>query len=424
VFSHRRLGTDAVSAAGVEFEPVVWSDWSHDPYPLYRMLRNERPVYYDAPNDRYVVTRYQDASMVLSTADRFSNRYRVFDGERTVISPLRREDAPRHTFLRRIVMPMFTPGEMRRLEPYFRDVVCELLDAAERDQIVEVSAQLATPLPGRVTCDLLGLPLEQHARFLNLTNERQHLSALSERRAAPGSDQRTADDLRDDMWEIVGPIVEMRGANPKHDAISLLAQAQKRYGRDELGDGLIIDILLQLLTAGFHTTQHLTEMLISLLADRDDLWKQLRADRSLVLVAIEEMLRFDAPVQSLPRRAVGEQVVADTVIPADAAIDVVFGSANRDERAFEDPDTYRLDRLGKRHMAFSAGVHYCPGAPVSRFEVRALLNEMLDRYETIERAGPSEPWPINDQRTVAAVHGLRSVPIRLQPRSDGCSRPR
>jgi cytochrome P450 len=401
-----------MSPAGVDFEPVVWSEWSHDPYPLYRMLRNERPVYYDAPNDQYVVTRYEDVSMVLSAADRFSNRYRVFDDERTVISPLRREDAPRHTFLRRIVMPMFTPGEMRRLEPYFRDVVCQLLDAAERDEIVEASAQLATPLPGRVTCDLLGLPVEQHQQFLSLTSERIERQALSERRAAPGSELRTADDLRQDMWEIVGPIVEARSADPKHDAISLLAQAQERHGCEVISDGLIIDMLLQLLTGGFHTTQHLIEMLISLLADRDDLWKRLRADRSLVLVAIEEMLRFDAPVQSLPRRAVGEQVVADTVIPADAAIDVVFGSANRDERAFEDPDTYRLDRLGTRHMAFSAGVHYCPGAPVSRFEVRALLNEMLDRYETIERAGPSEPWPINDQRTVAAMHGLKSVPIR------------
>jgi cytochrome P450 len=189
-------------------------------------------------------------------------------------------------------------------------------------------------------------------------------------------------------------------------------QAQEREGLGEMSDELIIDMLLHLLTGGFHTTQHLIESLLDLLADRPDLWERMRGDRRLVAIAIEEMLRFDAPVQALQRRAIADVEMHGVTIPADSALAMVYGSANRDERVFEHPDTFSLDRDVTRHMAFSAGIHYCPGAPVSRFEVTALVNEMLDRYATIDRAAPSERWPERSQN-VQSMRGFRSVPIRL-----------
>ena len=203
-----------------------------------------------------------------------------------------------------------------------------------------------------------------------------------------------------------------RRTTPAHDAITFLVHAQDANGTDEISDQLIIDMLLHLLTGGFHTTQHLLESLLNLLADRPDLWDRMRGDRALVPVAIEEMLRYDAPVQALQRRALEDVEMHGIEIPRDAALGMVYGAANHDERVFPEPETFSLDRYVTRHMAFSAGIHYCPGAPVSRFEVRALFDEMLDRYITIERAGPSEQWPRRNIN-VQVMHGYSSVPVRL-----------
>jgi cytochrome P450 len=400
------------SMIDIDLEPVRWSEWRDDPAPIYRALRDEHPVFYDEPNDMYLVTRYGDVDEVLKDHRRFSNTpLHVVDGER--ISPLREEDPPRHTFLRRIVMPLFTPREMRRLDEYFRTVARELLDEAEgKSDVVEVSSQLAVPLPGRVTCDLLGVPVDEHGRFLELTAERLSLQRISGGRYDDDGSQRPLEEIRADLWSIVGPVVESRRTNPEHDAITLLVQAQERHGRDEIADELIIDMLLHLLTGGFHTTQHLVESMTNLLADRPDVWRRLREDRSLVPRAVEEMLRYDAPVQALRRRPTEDVVMHGTEIHHNSSIAVVYGAANLDERVFADPETFSLDRDLTRHMAFSAGIHYCPGAPVSRFEVVALFDEMLDRYHTIERAGPSARWP-EASRTVEAMHGYRTVPVRM-----------
>jgi cytochrome P450 len=390
---------------------IQWTDWREDPAPLYRELRDRHPVYYDAPNRMFLVTRYADVDAVLKDHRRFSSTPAHLM-EATRISPLREEDPPRHSFLRRIVMPLFTPREMRRMDAYFAALARELLDQAEQDDIVEVSSALGVPLPGRVTCDLLGVPLDEHARFLQLTAERLALLAISDGRLPDDGTHRSLHEIRADLWGIVGPVVAARRAEPAHDAITFLVQAQEREGLGEMSDELIIDMLLHLLTGGFHTTQHLIESLLDLLADRPDLWERMRGDRRLVAIAIEEMLRFDAPVQALQRRAIADVEMHGVTIPADSALAMVYGSANRDERVFEHPDTFSLDRDVTRHMAFSAGIHYCPGAPVSRFEVTALVNEMLDRYATIDRAAPSERWPERSQN-VQSMRGFRSVPIRL-----------
>ncbi len=393
-----------MAVSDVDLGEICWEDWREDPTPLYKVLRDDHPVFYDAPNSMYLVTRYEDIDAIVKNPQRFSSTpLHLVDEVRG--SPLREEDPPRHTFLRNIVMPLFTPAEMRRLAGYFDTVVREVLDAAERCEFVEVSSQLAVPVPGRVTCDLLGVPVDEHERFLELTAERLTLQYTAEGRMRSSGPQRTLADVRADLWSIIGPVVQSRRSAPERDAITLLLQAQEQHGRETLDDWLIVDMLLHLLTGGFHTTQHLIESLLDLLVDRPDLWTRIRGDRSLVPKAIEEMLRFDAPVQALRRRATEELALHDVTLPRNSTIALVYGSANRDERVFTDPDTFTLDR-GGRHMAFSAGIHYCPGAPVSRFEVGALINEMLDRYVSITRAGPSERWP-SAICTVEAMRGLR-----------------
>jgi cytochrome P450 len=405
-----------VTQLDIDLEFVDWTAWAADPYPLYRTLRDRSPVFWDAPNETYVLTRYDDVYAVLADHKRFSSvPLGILEGTQMPTSEIRQQDEPRHTFVRRIVLPMFTPAEMRRLEPYLREVARGLVDAAEGDDVVNASTAFAIPLPGRVTLDLLGLPLESHARFKELTDDRLRI-ILNRGSHAETSDAevRLLAEIRAEMWEIVTPVIEARRVRPEHDAISRVAQAQEQHGRDEIPDDLFLNILLELLAGGFETTQHLIELLLSHLADHPELWQSLREDRELVPVAIEEMLRWQSPVQALGRRATEDVAIRGVEVPEDTWVTTVYGSANRDEREFDDPDRYRLDRDLKRHVAFSAGIHYCAGAPVTRGETRALLNELLDRYPVLERAGESEPWPNSAPGKVGQILGLRKVPLRLR----------
>ena len=175
--------------------------------------------------------------------------------------------------------------------------------------------------------------------------------------------------------------------------------------------------MLHLLAGGLETTQHLVELLISLLADRPDLWQQLSEDHSLIGPAIEEMLRWDAPFQASRRRPLKDVVIRGVSIRENSTVFAVIGAANRDDRVFPEPDEYQLNRDLTRPLAFGFGIHYCPGAPVTRAEVHALLAEMLDRYSAVERAGPSEPWPAPDPMlTVETMHGMKRLPVQLRHR--------
>ena len=173
-------------------------------------------------------------------------------------------------------------------------------------------------------------------------------------------------------------------------------------------------MLLELVTGGFETTQHLIESLVDHLADHPELWARLREDRTLVPKAIEEMLRFRSPTQALGRRPLEDVELHGVAIPAQSWVTVVYGSANRDERVFPDPDTFDLDRDLRRHVAFSAGIHYCPGAPVTRAETHLLLEELLDRYTSVERAGPSRPNPNPMPGMVGKILGWSQVPVRFR----------
>lgn len=402
--------------ATVDLTGIRWRDWADDPYPLYRMLRDEQPVYFDPGSQTYVISRYDDVAAVLRDHRRFSNRpLAQMRGEREQLSPIREEDQPLHTARRKIVAPLFTSGRLRRQQEYFRRLAREILDEAETSSEVEASADIAVRLPGRVTCDLLGLPLEHHVRFKALTEERLELLQVNNGRRYPTEGARTIDEVRADLWEIVGPVVRARRSEARDDAISLLVEAQDNGTERDLSELLLVNMLAHLLTGGFETTQHLVELLISLFADRPELWRRLREDRALIDVAIEEMLRWEAPVQTQRRRAMEEVAIDGVPIPRDGAVIAVLGAGNRDERVYADPDRFDLDRDVGRHLAFSLGIHYCPGAPVSRFEVRALLDEMLDRYAEIERTGASEPLPHPPEMpTLETMRGFQRVPVRLR----------
>jgi cytochrome P450 len=397
-------------------EPVDWTAWADDPYPLYRQLRDEAPVFRDEPNGTYVLTRHDDVYAVLMDHRRFSSvPLDILEGRQPPTSEIRMQDEPRHGFIRNIVTPLFNPPAMRRREEIIRAIVREIVDRSEEHDVVEVSAMLATPLPATVALGLIGLPLDQHAAFNRLMDERLAFLLTRGRggESSPEALERFAR-VRAEMWEIVAPLIEQRRRDPQPDAITRILEKQDEVGKEELSDDVFLNMLLELVTGGFETTQHLIESLLDHLADHPELWGRLRAERELVPKAIEEMLRFRSPTQALGRRPVEDVELHGVPIPANSWVTVVYGSANRDEREFPDPDTYEVDRDLRRHLAFSIGVHYCPGAPVSRAETRVLVDELLERYTSIERAGPSLPNPNPMPGRVGKILGWRQVPVRFE----------
>ena len=409
-------GERMLDALEIELEDIDWTAWADEPFPLYRRLRDEAPVYWDERNQTFVLTRHDDVYGILRDHQRFSSvPLDILEGRQPPTSEIRQADEPRHRFVRNIVAPLFNPAAMRRREEIIREIVREIVDAAQGPDVIEISTVIATPLPARVALGLIGLPQSRHERFNQLMDERLEiiLTRGSRAESSPADLERLAR-VGAEMWEIVVPLIEERRAKPEDDAITRILETQDEVGKAELSDDLFLNMLLELVTGGFETTQHLIEMLMSHLADHPELWERLREDRTLVPKAIEEMLRWRSPVQALGRRTTEDFVLRDVTIPANSWVTVVYGSANRDEREFDHPDAYDVDRELRRHVAFSAGIHYCPGAPVSRAETRLLFEELLDRYRTVERAGPSLPSPNPMPGKPGKILGWGQVPVRFE----------
>ena len=405
----------ATAAPEIDLATFDWTDWADDPYPLYRRLRDDAPVYWDERNQTYVLTRYDDVYGILLQHDRWSSvPLEILTGRQPPTSEIRQQDEPRHSFIRKIVAPLFNPRAMRERERLIREIVRDLVDRSEAAEIVEVSTAIATPLPATVALGLIGLPQRRHARFNELMDERLAF-LLNRGKGGESSEDELAGfaRVRAEMWEIVAPVIEERRRRPQLDAITRICEKQDEVGKEVLSDDVFLNMLLELVTGGFETTQHLIESLVHHLADHPKLWARLRADRGLVPKAIEEMLRFRSPTQALGRRPLGDAELHGVAIAADSWVTVVYGSANRDERTFPDPDTFDLDRDLRRHVAFSAGIHYCPGAPVSRAETALLLEELLERYRGVERAGASVPNTNPMPGKVGKIIGWGHVPVRF-----------
>jgi cytochrome P450 len=404
-----------LDAPEIDLADLDWTVWADDPFPAYRALRDRAPVYWDERNQTYVLTRHDDVYHVLLNHKTYSSvPLEILEGRQPPTSEIRQQDEPRHSFIRNIVAPLFNPGAMRRREEIIRDIVRTVLDRTEEHDVVEVSTMIGTPLPATVALGLIGLPHEQHAAFNRLMDQRLAF-LLNRGSTGQASDEALADfaRIRREMWEIVAPLIEERRREPQPDAITRILEKQDEVGKEELSDDVFLNMLLELVTGGFETTQHLIESLVDHLADHPELWARMRADRELVPKAIEEMLRFRSPTQALGRRPLVDVEHHGVTIPANSWVTIVYGSANRDEREFPDPDTYDVDRELRRHVAFSAGVHYCPGAPVSRAESRILFEELLDRYRTVERAGSSVPNPNPMPGRVGKILGFGEVPVRF-----------
>ncbi len=392
-----------------------------NPYPFYARLRDEAPVWRTTLRDRrtaWLVTRYEDVARLLKDDTFVKDKLNAMDPEQRAktpwvpgfLKPLERNmldlDDPDHLRLRALVSKAFTPRLIERLRGRIEALCEELLDAMERESerkgAPDLVAGYALPLPATVIAELLGVPAEDHARFHRWSNRLVSVSS--------GRDMLLALPAALSFVRYLRKLVERRRADPQDDLITALIRAE------EAGDKLSEDELLAkaflLLVAGHETTVNLIASGTLALLEYPEQAEKLRRDPSLVKPAVEELLRYTSPVEMATERYVREDTeIWSTTIPRGGLVLAVLGSANRDERHFEDPDALDLARDPNRHLAFGrGGVHHCLGAPLARMEGQIALNALLRRFPDARLALAPETlrW-----RRGLFLRGLERLPLVL-----------
>lgn len=373
------------------------AEFQADPYPAYAWLRESAPVYREPRFGAYVLTRFNDVYGALRDHGTFSSAYGVGPGPmgqggggQAIVT----SDPPKHTQLRNLVNRAFTPRIVSTLTPRMEAVVATLLAERPGDSF-DLVQTLSYPLPVIVIAELLGIAPEKREDFKRWSDALVGTfdGAMTEQSMAAVGE----------MFIYLSGVVNERKGEPREDLISALTMAE--IDGQKLTDVELLSFALILLVAGNETTTNLLSNLVHFLAGRPDVWARLREDRALVDPAIEEILRFDSPVQVLGRRVMKDVEVRGTTLHEGDRVMVAFGAANRDSSEFEGAEEFQLDRNLSRHVAFGHGIHYCLGAPLARSEARIAMNALLDMYQAIAPAGAGT-------RTHSTViHGFHALPV-------------
>jgi cytochrome P450 len=386
-----------------------------DPYPLYTRLRQRGLV--RSPLGVFAAADHATVASILRDR-RFSSSPVHQPGYRPPSYPagdpraelpaadLLTMDPPDHTRVRRLVAGAFTPRAIAGLEPWIREITARLLTAADGAAGFDLIDALAFPLPIAVICRLLGVPAQDQAQFRVWGHE--VAANLDPQTTAAAKTQTRAAELA--LTHYLQDLVRERRANPDDSILSALIAAEEEG--DRLTSGEVVSTALLLLVAGFETTVNLIgNGTVALLGDPDG-WHRLRQDPALVPAAVEEMLRYDSPVQLTFRIATEDVEAGGHVIPAGRPVIVSIGGANRDPEVFEQPGEFRIDRPDPgRHLSFSLGMHHCLGASLARMEGRIAIEELTRRYPALELAATPT------RRSQLVLRGFESVPVRARQRA-------
>ncbi|MER7749541.1 cytochrome P450 [Streptomyces bacillaris] len=380
-------------------------DFTANPYPYYAKLRAEGPVHTVRTEQMeriWLIVGYEEARAALAD-QRFGKDWRATGRWADEVNPISSNmlelDAPHHTRLRRLVAREFTPRRIEALRPRVTEITTELLDAMVPAGSADLVDALAFPLPMTVICELLGVP----------DIDRDAFRALSSAIVTPTAAQREAADPVGAMSDYLIQLIEGKRSSPGDDLMSALIRT-----RDEGGDGLsgeeLVGMAFVLLVAGHETTVNLISNGVRALLDHPDQLALLRADPGLLDGAVEEMLRYDGPVETATFRFTREEItVGSTVIPYDEPVLVALASGGRDPEKFTDPDTFDIRRAPQGHLAFGHGAHYCLGAPLARMEARIAIGALLERCPELARdpAGGEPEWLPG-----LLMRGVRRLPVR------------
>ena len=371
-------GAQGGSGGGVYWDPYD-PDLIGDPYPNYRRLREEAPLYYNAQHDFYVVSRYEDVERGLADRDTFiSGKGAILEyikaGLETPKGVFIFEDPPLHTIHRKLLTRVFTPKKMNDLEPLIRNYCAEALDPLVGQGRFDFVKDLGSQMPMQVIGMLLGIPEEDRQGV----RERADASLRTE----VGKPQ-TYEEGHNFMGEGFEAYIDWRARHPADDLMTELMQAEfedetgtvRRLSRDELL--IFINILS---SAGNETTNRLIGWTGKTLSDHPDQRRQIHENRALIPQAIEEVLRFEPPPHHIARYVAKDVQIHGQTVPEGSVMVFLAASANRDERKFKNGDSFDINRERVPHLGFGHGFHVCLGNALARVEGRVALDEILNRF--------------------------------------------
>ena len=316
-----------------------------------------------------------------------------------------RLDPPRHTRLRLLVNKAFTPRTVEELAPFIRAFVDKALDAAAARGRMELMADLAFPLPATVIAEMLGVPPEDRDRFKQWSDDSTAAAANLPSNLSPEVVRKSIAGM-EELQNYFRGIIAQRRAEPRDDLISALVKAQEE--EDRLSEQELLANSVLLLNAGHETTTNLIGNGTLALLRHPDQMRRLRDDPSLLPSGVEELLRYDSPVQFTTRILKADLELGGKVLRAGQAVLLLLGAANRDPEQFPDPDRLDVGRPDNKHLAFGHGPHFCLGAPLARLEGRILFEALLRRTPGMRLDGPPPRYRQNFN-----LRGLEALPVSL-----------
>ncbi len=369
-------------------------DFYQNPYAFYRQVRDSAPLCRQ-PDGSYFVSRYDDVAAILKDHQTYSSdkkldfRPKLGDGllyEHHTTS-LVFNDPPYHTRVRRLLAPFFTPRTLKALEANVAAMIDELLDRAADAGSIDLVNDFANAIPLNLIGDMLGIPKDEREPLRNWAN--LILSALEpslsaeQRATGDAAVQAFKDYLRDLIaWK-------RTRLNQREETDILSALLADHDTPDGLSEVELMHNCIFLLNAGHDTTTTLISNGMDLLLRFPDQMARLRAEPELMKTAVEEMLRYESPLQIGNRRAVAEVTLHGQQLPAGSFFHVGIAAANHDERQFPDPEAFDIARKPNRHLAFGNGIHICAGNSLARMEASLAFSKLLSRFTSIEQAGPT-----------------------------------
>jgi cytochrome P450 len=359
------------------FDPSVIAD----PFPYYRLLQKDAPVFEVEKYGFFVVSRFDDVESVAQNWQDFSTTWGP--GPQRVESPVAsilQSDPPEHTRLRSIIARAFTPRAVQACDSLVREFARERVEAMLALGRADLVDEYAIPIPVVVIAEMLGVPREDRAVFRKWSDD---IVGAIAGRVDPRKSQA-------EFQEYFSAVVEQRRVEPRDDVISKLLGANQKG--ETLDTPEVLSFCLSLLVAGNETTTGLIANLFFELARRPEDWRRLRDDPTLVASAVEESLRYDAPNQGLFRHTTRDVELHGVTIPAGKKVLLLFGAANRDESHFPDPDRFDIARSPNRHLAFGAGIHHCLGANIGRLEATIALETAVSRIAELRLVDPQPPY--------------------------------
>ena len=380
----------------------------NDPYPTYAWMRANAPVYWDATNELWGISRYDDIVEIEKRKDVFVNSDTAKGGYRPNIPAdpsIIGLDDPKHAERRNLVSRRFTPRAVTRWDDHVRATVTELVDAAVAKGRIDVVEDLAAPLPAQMIGFLLGFPDEAWPQ----------LKEWSERTIHLGGGPRYHDDdgiaAAFEFAAATAALYETKKGCPADDVMSLYVDVEQRglkhqaFGVDEV----ISDSLL-LLDGGAETTRTVIARTIIGLADHPDQWEALKAGADID-VAVEEFIRWVTPILNMCRVANQDYEIGGEMIRQGQQVVLMYPSANRDEDHFTDADALDVTRHPNNHIAFGFGTHFCLGASLARLEIKAMFQELLAKVDRFER--PADGTVVDIPNSF--VYGLKHADITVVP---------